>query len=166
VTLATLSVLLYTGLLAYVVSRHTAITTALVALGGVGWVFLLFVVVRRWDDALPWALVLLGVAYTIAIEARGGEIDEAAPLVAAGLLLCGELASWSIDEAVAIEAERAVVLLRSAAVAVLTLAGGAAAAAVVALAAAPIGGGLGWTMLGAAAAVAVVAIALRLARSP
>ena len=47
---------------------------------------------------------------------------------------------------------------------VLVLAALAASALVLALAAAPIGGGLAWTVLGAAAAVLVVGLAARLSR--
>ncbi len=68
---------------------------------------------RRADDVLPWALVLAGVAYAVPLFVRGRGVDEGAPLVAAGLLLCGELAAWSFDERWAIRAERAVVLARA-----------------------------------------------------
>jgi hypothetical protein len=44
------------------------------------------------------------------------------------------------------------------------LAGLGASALVLALAAAPVGGGLAWTVLGAAAAVVVVGLAARLSR--
>jgi hypothetical protein len=164
VTLALLSVAVYAGLAAYVATRQPPIASLLAAVGVAGGLMLCFVLARRWYELLPWALLLLAVAYGIAIAARGGEIDEAAPLVGAGLLLCSELAAWSIDERFAIAAERAVVVSRAFAVALLTLAGLAVSATVVALAAVPIGGGLGWTFLGAAAAVLVVALAVRLAR--
>jgi hypothetical protein len=164
VTLALLSATAYAGVAAYATTRQPPIASILVTVGGLGALLLCLVLVLRWDELLPWALLLLAGAYTVAIAARGGEIDEAAPLVGAGLLLCGELAAWSIDERFRIAAERAVVASRAVAVALLTLAGLAVSAVVLSLAAAPVGGGLGWTFLGAAASVLVVALAVRLAR--
>ncbi len=113
---------------------------------------------------MPWPIVLLGIAYAISLFARGSGIDEGAPLVGAGLLLCSELAAWSFDERWAITAERTVVVARGTAVALLTLAALGASVLVLALAAAPIGGGLAWTVLGAAAAVLVVGLAAQLGR--
>lgn len=159
-TLALLSASVYAGLLAYVVTRQPPIGAILGTLGGLGGVLLLFALVWGWDDALPWSIALLATAYGIGIAARGGEVDEAAPLVAAGLLLFGELATWSLDERIGMRAERVVAVSRARALAVLTVAGGGVAAAVVALAAAPVGGGLAWTILGAGAAVAVIALVL------
>ena len=66
---------------------------------------------RRMDELLPWALVLLGIAYTVvARPARLTVSTDGAPLVAAGLLVCAELAAWSLDERHAIAADRAVVV--------------------------------------------------------
>jgi hypothetical protein len=164
VTLALLSAAVYAGVGAYVTTRQPPIASILVTVGALGALMFCFVLVQRWDELLPGARVLLAGAYAVAIAVRGGRIDEAAPLVGAGLLLCGELAAWSIDERFTIAAERAVVASRAVAVALLTLAGIAVSAIVLSLAAAPVGGGLGWTFLGAAASVLVVALTVRLAR--
>ena len=163
-TLALLSAAVYAGVVAYVTTRQPPIASLMASAGVLGGLMLGFALIRRWEELLPWAIVLLAGTYAIAIAARGAEIDEAAPLVGAGLLLCSELAAWSIDERLPIAAERAVVASRAAAVGLLTLGGLAVSALVVSLAAAPVGGGLGWTFLGAAAAVLVVALAVRLAR--
>jgi hypothetical protein len=154
----------YAGVLAYVCTRDARLVPVTTAVGGIGCVLLLFALLRRVDDAVPWAIVLLGGAYAIPLFARGNGIDEGAPLVGAGLLLCSELAVWSFDERWRIKAERSVVIARGTAVALLVLGGLGASALVLALAAAPIGGGLGWTVLGAAAAVVVVGLAARLSR--
>jgi hypothetical protein len=146
---------------AYAATRQPPIAIVAVLLGGVGALMFLFVLVRQVDELLPWSLALVGVAYTIAILARGSGVDEGAPLVGVALLLCAELATWSLDERRAIAAERAVVVARATALAVLAIAGLGVGALVLALAAAPVGGGLAWTALGAAAAVLVVAIAAR-----
>ena len=155
---------MYGGLVAYVASRQPPIAPLLATIGGIGTLLLVSALVWRWEEVLPWSLVVLAIAYAVAIAARGAEIDEAAPLVGAGLLLSCELATWSLDERWSIAAECAVVLSRATAIALLGLAGGTVSAVVIALAAAPVGGGLGWTVLGAAAAVLVVALTVRLAR--
>lgn len=111
-----------------------------------------------------WPLGLLGTAYAIAIVVHGSSVDAAAPLVAAGLLLCGELAAWSLDERFAISAEAAVVAARATGLALLTLAGLGVSALVVALAAAPAGSSLAWTVVGSLAAVAAVGLGVALAR--
>jgi hypothetical protein len=154
----------YAGVLAYACTRDTNIAPLTGAIGGIGFVLLFFALLWRVGDAMPWALVLLGGAYAIALFVRGNGIDEGAPLVAAGLLLCSELAAWSFDERWRIKAERGVVVARGTAVALLVLAGLGASTLVLALAAAPVGGGLAWTVLGAAAAVLVVGLAARLSR--
>jgi hypothetical protein len=135
-----------------------------VGIGLIGALLLAVVLVRNTDEFLPWALVCLGVAYTVSLFVHGSAVDAGAPLVAAGMLLCGELAAWSLDARHAIAAEREVVLRRALALAALTLAGLGAAAAVIAFAASSFGGGLGWTVLGAVAAVAVVGLAAQLVR--
>ena len=153
-------------MLAYAAARVPNVAALVAGIGAVGAVLLAFVLVRSADELLPWALIFLGGAYAVSLFVHGASVDESAPLVAAGLLLCGELAAWSLDERDAVAAEREVVLRRAVALAALALASLGAAAAVIAFAAAPAGGGLGWTVLGAAAAVLVVGLAARLARRP
>jgi hypothetical protein len=147
-----------------VLTRDLKLAPLTTTIGGIGGALLLYGLVRRVDDMLPWPILLSGVAYAIPLFVRGRGIDEGAPLVGAGLLLSAELAAWSFDERWAIRAERAVVVARGVAVTLLVLGALAASALVLALAAAPIGGGLAWTVLGAAAAVVVVGLAARLGR--
>ena len=118
---------------------------------------------RGAEELLPASVVCLAVAYTVAVVVHGASVDERVPLVAAGLLLCCELAVWSLDERPVIAAERATVRTRAVALAALTGGGLTASALVVAVAAASIGRGLVWTVAGAAAAVLAVALAVRLA---
>jgi hypothetical protein len=164
VILALLSALAYASVLAYACTRDPHVAPLTVAIGGIGGVLLAFALLRRVDDVMPWAIVLLGAAYAIPLFVHNDGIDNAAPLVGAGLLLCSELAAWSFDERRRIKAERAVIVARGTAVVLLVLAGLGASALVLGLAAAPIGGGLAWTVLGAAAAVFVVGLAARLSR--
>jgi hypothetical protein len=164
VILALSSAATYAALFAYACTRDVRLLSLTATIGGMGCVLLLFALLRRVDDAMPWVIVLLGAAYAIPLFVHGSGIDGATPLVGAGLLLCSELAAWSFDERWRIKAERAVVVARGTAVALLVLAGLGASALVLGLAAAPIGGGLAWTVLGATAAVLVVGLAARLSR--
>jgi len=152
------------GVLAYelVHSSKWLLTTG--PLGGAGALLLVLLLVRARAELVPWPPALLGVAYAVELVIRGPRVDEGAPLVAVGLLLCGELAAWSIDERLPIVAERAVVQARAVALGALAFGSLTLAVLVVALAAAPAGSGLAWTILGAGSAVGVVGLAVRLAR--
>jgi len=152
---------LYAAVVAYAASRKPPIAIVALALGAMGALMLLAVLVRRIDELLPASLALVGIAYAIEILARGSGVDDGAPLVGVALLLCAELATWSLDERWTIKAESAVVLARGTALAALALTGLGVGALVLALAAAPVGGGLVWTVLGAAATMLVVAVATR-----
>jgi hypothetical protein len=149
----------YGGVYAYVVARDATAAPATGGIGGLGLLVVAYALARAQVAAVAPALSLQGVAYTLALLVHGRSIDQGAPLVAAALLLAGELASWSIAERDAISAERSVWISRGIGVAVLTLAGLAVSTLVVALAAGPAGGGLGWTTLGAAAAVVAIGLA-------
>lgn len=162
-TLAVLAALAYAGVIAYASSRQTDLAPVIITLGAFGGVLLAFVLVRRHVELLGWALGLAGVAYALALVVRGSGVDEAAPLVALGLILCGELAAWSADERWPIAADRGIVASRAIAVAGLALAGLAVSALVVGLAATTVGNGLAWTFLGAVAAVLALALTTRLA---
>jgi hypothetical protein len=133
------------------------------AIGAAGGVLLGWALVRAYADAVPWAVLCGGVAYAVAVCFHGSGVNGTAPLVAIGLLLSAELATWSIAERHRIAVDRAVVLGRASAVAALALGGLVAAALVVGLAAAPGVAGLGWTLIGAAAAVLAVTVVTRLA---
>ena len=152
-------------MLAYAALREPKLAALICAVGVPGAVLLALVLVRRMDELLPWALIPLGSAYTVSLVLHGSNVDGGAPLVAAGLLVCAELAAWSLDERDAVAAERAVVLGRATALTALVLAGLAVSGLVVALSLAP-ASGLVWTVLGAAASVLVVGLAVRLARGP
>jgi hypothetical protein len=155
---------LYAGVLAYVLARSERATLGTGALGAIGCVALLWALVRARVELVPWAIGLLVVAYCVELVVRGRHLDDAAPLVAVGLFLSAELAAWSIDERLAIPAERAVVLARALALGALAFVSLAVAALAVGLAATPTGSGLAWTVLGAASAVGVVGAAVALGR--
>jgi hypothetical protein len=164
VTLAFAAALAYAGVFAYSVTREPTFAPLIAPIAAFGALLLVFVLIRRTDDLLGWAILLNGLAYGGATIAHGTHVDEAAPLVGVALLLCAELSTWSLDERWSIGAERGVHAARLSGVAALGVGGLAVSALVVALATASIGGGLVWTMLGAAAVVGVVAV-VRFARS-
>jgi hypothetical protein len=151
--------------LAYAALREPALAGLVCGIGAVGAALLAYVLLRLREELLPWAVVPLGIAYTVSLVLHASGVDGGAPLVAAGVLLCAELAAWSIDEKFAIRAERAVTLARASALAALVLGSLVVATLVVALSLVP-ASGLAWTVLGAAASVGVVWLAVRLARPP
>jgi hypothetical protein len=158
-----LSAATYLATLAWSCALSPRVAPVLLFLGGCGLALLLLVLVRGLDDLLGTSLMLAGVCYVVGLLVGRHVLDEAAPLVAAALLLCGELATWSLEQRVRVHAERRFWLARTGAVAVLVLGGLLAASLVLAVAATPFGGGLAWTVLGAGAAVLAVAVAARLA---
>jgi hypothetical protein len=158
------AVVVYLGVLAYAASRDLELAPVIAIVGGIGALLLLFVIVRRAEDVLVWSILLLGLAYALTLVTHRRAVDEVSPLVAGGMLLAGELATWSCAERRAVQVERRVLAARGAAVALLVVAGTGASAVVLALAAAPVGGGLGWTILGAFSAVGVIGLATKLAR--
>ena len=133
------------------------------SLGGIGALLLGLVLVRGLQDLLGSALLMLAACYVLGLFVGRHVLDEAAPLVAAALLACAELASWSLDDRPHVAADRGLTAARARAVALLVLTGLGASTLVLVVASAPVGGGLAWTVLGAAAAVGVVAVIGRLA---
>jgi hypothetical protein len=158
------AMVVYLGVLAYGASRDLELAPVIAIVGGIGALLLLFVIMRRAEDVLAWSILMLGVAYSLSLVTHRHGVDEASPLVAGGMLLAAELATWSCAERREIRVERQVLVARGTAVALLVVGGVGVSALVLALAAAPVGGGLGWTILGAAAAVGVIGLATRLSR--
>jgi hypothetical protein len=153
----------YGGVLADVLTRAGSTGAYLAPAAALG--TLLLVVAVVWGRGLDAALFLGGatyVAFVVSVERQ--RLDATAPLVAVLLLLCGELAAWSIDERAKIEADSSLAWRRGAAVAALALAGLTAAALVVALSAVPPGRSLALTVAGAAAAIGAAGIGVMVAR--
>ena len=147
-------------MLAYAAVRAHALAGLLVALGALGGVLLLAVLLRGLEELLAWALAVLALVYVVSVVVDTSRVDDAAPLVATALLLCGELAAWSLDARWRIAAEGSLVRRRVVALTGLALGGLTASALVIASAATRPGRGLAWTTLGAAAAVGVIGIAV------
>jgi hypothetical protein len=66
-------------------------------LGVLGVALLAGALMRPSVALVPWALALLGGGYALALVVADGDLDARAGFVAAGLLLTGELAFWSIE---------------------------------------------------------------------
>ena len=121
---------------------------------------------RGWRTAVAWTLALLAAGYALSLSLgpERATIDAAAPVVAATLLVVGELAYWSLELREPGRWEGRLLARRLAllgAVALVSLALGSMVVVVTSLEA---GGGLGLTFLGVGAAVATFAILAGLAR--
>lgn len=127
----------------------------------VAMLLLLFAVAGGWAAGAWIAQALLALVYLLGVLARGGDLDTAAPAVAAALLLAGELAALSralADGQVAVARDLG---RRLVALAALGVASAAAGWVVLAASAAPLPGGVVTTLVGAAAAVAALSLAAR-----
>jgi hypothetical protein len=165
VTPAVLAAVAYGGVLAWSCSLAPKVLAVSLFLGMVGAVLLAFVLVRGMEELLGSAVLLVSACYVLGLFAGRHSLDEASPLVAAGLLACTELATWSLEDRPRVSADRGLTAKRAGAVALLVFCGLVAAALVLVVAAAPVGGGLAWTLLGAFAAVGAVAVIGRLTAS-
>jgi hypothetical protein len=159
VTLAALSAAAYGGVLAWSCVLSTRVAPLTLFLGGAGALLLGFVLVRGSDELLGSALLLLGAGYVLGLLVGRRSLDEGAPVVGAGLLICAELATWSLELRFRVALDPALRLQRVRAVGLLVFAGLAAASFVLVAAATSIGGGLVWAVLGSAAAVGAIALA-------
>jgi hypothetical protein len=164
VTTALLAVAAYLGVLADVLLRARAIDDwGLVPAAIVGTLALL-VTLFAGGRGLGVSLFLGGAIYVAFVVSDESRVEATAPLVAVLLLLCGELAAWSLDERWRMEADEVLVWRRGAAVGALALAGLAVSVLVVALSAVPASHGLAWTVAGAVAAVTAAGTGIWVAR--
>jgi hypothetical protein len=162
-TAAALATAAYGGVLAVALTRDGSVAASLAPGAAVGTLLLLVALVRG-GAFLGLALWLAGATYVAGIIAAGRAVDATAPVVAVLLLLCGELAAWSLDERLRIRVDDLLAWRRGAAVGALALAGLVVSVLVLALSAVPAGHGLFWTVLGAAAAIGAAGTAIALAQ--
>ena len=155
--------LAYGGVLGWACALSRKVEALTLTIGVIGGLLLLVALWRGYVDLLGSALLLLGAAYVLGLLAGHHVLDEAAPLAAGGLLACGELAAWSLEQRPRVPAPERLFVARAAAVGLLVLAGTGVSALVLGVAAAPVGSGLVWTLLGAVAAVGAIGVATRLA---
>jgi hypothetical protein len=134
-------------------------------IGAVAFVALVAGIVLGWAPMIPLAAVLAGGLYAAELAVADAPLDVAAPAIAAGLLLCTELAYWSLEERTRWRGEAGDGLRRVAFVALLGIAALMVAAVLLALVDAVRARGLALDLLGATAAVAVVATVLVITRA-
>jgi hypothetical protein len=140
--------------------RALPVTTLLVPAGLAA---LVAGIVLRRPAAVPWAVVVLGIAYVLA-RAGHTTVDGWSAAVGTALLLAAELATWSIDHDPRIHEEAAVLRRRIGILAALAAAALLLDVLLVASAAVAAPAGLLLAAAGVAAAVAAVALVLRLVR--
>lgn len=135
------------------------------AVGSLAAVALVVALVAGRPSPLPVALSLLAAEYALLLGVDDVPLDNRAPLVAALLLVTGELAYWSLELRVAVAEEAGAIARRVAYVTLLALLGMLLGAVMLALVDAAGGGGLWLEALGALAALAALVLVLALARS-
>jgi len=134
-------------------------------IGAVALVALVAGVVLGWAPLIPVAAALAGGLYAAELAVGDAPLDVASPAVAAGLLLCTELAYWSLEERTRWRGHAGDGLRRAAFVAFLGVAAFLVATVLLALVDALRARGLALDLLGAAAAVAAIATVLVIARA-
>ncbi|MDX6481675.1 MAG: hypothetical protein QOG85_2185 [Gaiellaceae bacterium] len=162
-TTAAGAVAAYGGVIALVLPRAGAHLVELAPGAGAGLALVLAALVTD-GRGLGVALWLGGATYVAFLVAAHSGIDGAAPLVAVLLLLCGELATWSLDERSRMRTDAGLIWRRGGAVGLLALGGLMLATLSVVLGAAPSAHGLVFTFLGAIAAIAAAGTGILLAR--
>lgn len=119
-------------------------------------------VVVGWAGLLASSVAILAVEYALSL---GESVDGRAPLYAGFLVLCAELAFWSLDLRVPAAAEPGTLVVRSVFVALAVVGAVAVGGLMLALTAVPaLPGGVGWEVVGLAAAAGALTLVVVLAR--
>jgi hypothetical protein len=137
----------------------------LVVVGAPAVVILLLGLASRWSAALTAGVVVLGAQQAVRLELGTDAFDEWAPLTAAALLLCAELAWWSIEPRVPAWAQPGLALRRLATIVALCAGGSAIGAVMLVAAGASLSGGVALELVGIVAATAAVAVVAYAART-
>jgi hypothetical protein len=133
-------------------------------LGALGVVLLVAALLRPVVALVPWALASLAAAYALALVLADGDLDARAGFVAAGLLLTGELALWSVEARRWPQEESAAARSRLAGLVVLALAAATIGTLLVAAGAAVPADTRGVQLVGVAGAVGALLTLALLAR--
>jgi hypothetical protein len=133
--------------------------------GAIAFVALVAGLVLGWATLIPVAAALAGGLFAAELAIADAPLDVAAPAVAAGLLLCAELAYWSLDERTRWRGHAGDGLRRAAFVALLGVAALLVAAVLLAVVDAVRARGLALDLLGAVAAVTVLVTVLVVTRA-
>jgi hypothetical protein len=162
-TLAAAAVAVLAGFAVSLPPRADRLSAVVAALGIAAVGLLVLALLGRWSGLLPWALALAGAEYACFLLLRGKVIDAYAPVYAGGLLLCTELAFWSMERH--LPGDRPGLGRRRATlVGAGCLVAGGFGAMILSASELAIRGGLLLEVLGVAAAVGAFALLARLAR--
>jgi hypothetical protein len=129
-----------------------------VRIGAVAFLALVAAIVLAWAPLIPVAVALAGGLYAVELAIADAPLDVAAPAVGAGLLLCVELAYWSLDERQRWRGDAGEGLRRAAFVALLGVAALLVGALLLVLVDVVRARGLALDLLGAAAAAATLVV--------
>jgi hypothetical protein len=127
-------------------------------------VVLLVGLALRWSAALTGAIILLGAQQAVRLALGTDVLDEWAPLVGGALLLCAELAWWSIEPRVPAWSQPRLALWRLTSVLLMCLLGAGVGAAMLVAAGSSLSGGVPLELAGILAATGAVAILAHVAR--
>jgi hypothetical protein len=152
------------GVVAYSTSSGGPLRAVALATGAVALVLLALGLVLRLPALVPWAILLAGGGYLAGRE-HHAVVDGWAAVVGVALLLCAELADWSIRHDRRIRAEPSLVVRRVLTLTVLVVTALLVDLALLATAAVATPAGVVLAAAGVVAAVASVAIVLRLLRA-
>jgi len=136
-----------------------------VRIGAIAFLALVAGVVLGWPPLVPVAAAIGGGLYAAELAIEDAPLDVAVPAVAAGLVLCTELAYWSLEERMRWLSEAGDGLRRAAFVALFGVAALLSATVLLALVDAVRARGLALDLLGATAAVAAIATVLVITRA-
>jgi hypothetical protein len=156
-------VALAVGLAAMPALRADRLAGLLACVGAIGVVGFVFGLLRGYPGAVPWAVVVLGAAYTGSLFLPERGVDREAPLVAAGFVLLAELAYWTLELRTPLSPEPGMLSWRAVVVGAAGLGALLVAAIAIVATAIPLGGGVTGDLLGVAAAVAALAVVAGLA---
>jgi hypothetical protein len=127
-------------------------------------VVLLVGLALRCSAALTGAIILLGAQQAVRLALGTDVLDEWAPLVGGALLLCAELAWWSIEPRVPAWSQPRLALWRLTSVLLMCLLGAGVGAAMLVAAGSSLSGGVPLELAGILAATGAVAILAHVAR--
>lgn len=136
-----------------------------VRIGALAFLALVAAIVLGWSQLVPVAAVLAGGLYGVELAIADAPLDVAVPAVAAALLLCAELAYWSLEERTPWNGDTGDGVRRAALVALLGAGAFLVAALMLALVDAVRARGLALDLLGALAAVAALVLVVAAART-
>jgi hypothetical protein len=136
----------------------------LLAVGAPAPVLLLAGLAARWSGALTVGVALLGAQQATRLALGHDALDEWAPLLGAALLLCAELAFWSIEPRLRAWSQPGLALRRLATIVAFCLVGAGLGAVLLVAAGSSLRGGVPLEFAGILAATAAVAVLAYVAR--